>query len=207
MHEYWCGHIELALCTVIQISGETEHGWKSQKKIQNILSPPPPKKNWNYFEINFMTARCCSHIPRRRRGKGKVDRLIPEVASASASAITAEQKAGSLCIFPFHFPYFPFNRQGRYQWTVSEEADEEIFCCCCTTCCWVWDWGMEWFTLCSWLHRLAHWRGLFFISPWGFFCLIWDCLLSCSHSLSFPLVSLFLFALAYILKDKEIWFY
>lgn len=112
VHECWCGHIELALRTVIQISGETEHGWKSQKKIQNMLPPHPPE-NWNYFEINFMTSRCCSHIPRRRRGKGKVDRLIPEVASASASAITAEQKPGSLCILPFHFPYFLFNRQGR----------------------------------------------------------------------------------------------
>lgn len=39
-HECLCGHIELGLHTVIQIRAETEHVWKSQKKIQNILKPP-----------------------------------------------------------------------------------------------------------------------------------------------------------------------
>lgn len=135
VHEYWCGHIELALRTVVQISGETEHGWKSQKKIQNML-PPTPRKIETTLKWTLWLLGVAHTYP--AEGEAKV-----RLTSTSASAITAEQKAGSLCILPFHFPYFLFNRQGRYQWTVSEEADEEIFCCCCTACCWVWDWGME----------------------------------------------------------------
>lgn len=40
LHEFLCGHIEVALHTVIQISGETEHGQESQKNTQNILKHP-----------------------------------------------------------------------------------------------------------------------------------------------------------------------
>lgn len=84
-----------------------------KKKQHKIYLKPLGKLKILWIKV-YGCCMCCLHICCRRRGKVKGDRLIPEVASASASAIIAEQKDDSLSVLPFHFPYFLSNCEGRY---------------------------------------------------------------------------------------------
>lgn len=178
---------------------------EGHRRKHKIYSNPLGKLKllWNKL---YGCCRCCSHIPRRRRGKGKVDRLIPEVASASASAIAAEHPLhpiAALCILSL----LSFKSSGK----ISVDSK----------------WRSRWGNLLLLLHNLLLRMGLrdgiiHFMQLTPQICSLKRFVFYKSLRIFLPglrfspqlftfLLFSFrfsiLFALLCILKDKEIWFY
>lgn len=187
------------LHTVIQIRGETEYGWITGKK-NKIYSKPLGKLKLLWIKLYFC-CMCCLHICCRRRGKVKGDRLIPEVASASASAISAEQRADCLSVLPFICLTFKLwgqtvDSKQRSRWGNLLLLLHNLLL--------GFDWIIHFMQLSPWIGLLkwfVFYKSLRIFQPGLSYLLSW------SHSLYFPLICLFLLALLHILKDKEIWFY